>query len=252
MESRIPQDHWLRNVKIAHRGLHDDESPENSLSAYQKAADKKLAIEIDVHLTTDDRIVVFHDDTLKRMTGVDKKITDCSLPELKSLKLGKSEETIPTLEEVLVVCEGKSPLLIEIKGQSTKVGRLEKIMYDLLKEYKGDFAIQSFNPFSVLWYTKNAPQFIRGQLSSDFKRDTLKWYKKILLKNLFFNNKTKPDFVSYDEACLPNRVCVKARKQGKLIIAWTIRDNEREMLLRPYYDNIIFEFYTPKNLHIEK
>lgn len=251
MASRIPANHWLRNIKIAHRGLHDETIPENSLLSYQKAAELGLAIEIDVYLTLDDQIVVFHDSTLNRMTGVDKKITQCTLAELKQLRLNNTDQTIPTLQEVLDVCEGKSPLLIEIKGESTKVGKLEQIMYDMLKNYKGDFAIQSFNPFSVKWYADNAPEIIRGVLSSYFMGEKIKWYKKLLVKRLLMNGSINPDFVSYDQVNMPNNICKKERNKGRLIINWTVTSKEREEELREYYDNIIFENYMPDSIFIK-
>lgn len=244
---RIPEDHWMRNTAIAHRGLWNKDIPENSLLAYKNAADNGFAIEIDVHLTTDGEVVSFHDATLLRMTGVDRKITDCSLKELKGYKLLETEYTIPTLKEILPIVKDKSPLLIELKSYSKEmVGKLEKATYDILKDYDGDFAIQSFNPFSVKWFTDNAPEIIRGQLSSYFIGDSMKRLNKLLLKKLFFNNQTKVDFVSYDQRNIPNRYIEKAKREGKVIIAWTVVTSQREKELQPIVDNIIFENYVRK------
>lgn len=243
---RIEKNHWILKTKIAHRGLWNDKIPENTLMAYQNASNEGYAIEIDVHLTKDGEVVSHHDNNTLRMTGVDKKICDCTLAELKELRILNSDEQIPTLKEILPIVKGKSPLLIEIKSTSTSgVGPLEKALYDIIKDYDGDYAIQSFNPFSVKWYTDNAPNIIRGQLSSFYRGSDLSFVKKFALKRLIFNKSTKVDFVSYQESDLPNRFVTKAKKQGKVIIAWTILSQKRSDELKGYADNIIFEHYTP-------
>ena len=63
---------------IAHRGLHGGDIPENSMPAFERAVDNGYNIELDVHITIDGVVVVFHDDTLTRVCGVDKKIADCT------------------------------------------------------------------------------------------------------------------------------------------------------------------------------
>ncbi|HIT62490.1 MAG TPA: glycerophosphodiester phosphodiesterase, partial [Candidatus Caccovivens faecavium] len=139
---------WLVETPIAHRGLHDKVSPENSLSAFEKAVENGYAIELDVQLLADDTVVVFHDESLSRMTGNDGYIKFLNKEDLKVLKLGNSKEHIPTFEEVLKLVNGRTPLLIEIKNQF-KVGKLEQKVIALLKDYKGEYAVQSFNPFSL-------------------------------------------------------------------------------------------------------
>ena len=116
---------WLVETPIAHRGLHDKNTPENSLSAFAKAVEKGYAIELDVQLLADGTIVVFHDDSLARMTGNDGYIKYLNKDDLKALKLKGSKETIPTFEEALKVIDGRVPVLIEIKNQY-KVGKLEQ------------------------------------------------------------------------------------------------------------------------------
>ena len=156
---KIDKTHWLYTKKIAHRGLWNDDIPENSLPAYQNAVDNHYAIEIDLYKTTDGEIVVFHDKTLDRMTGVEGNIYEKTLAELKSLRLFGTENTIPTLSEVLEVVDGKTPLLIEIKDQPDKTVVEDTIK--LLRNYKGDFALQSFNPLYINKVKKLAPEIIR-------------------------------------------------------------------------------------------
>lgn len=235
---------WLVETPIAHRGLHDKVSPENSLSAFSKAIEKGYAIELDVQLLSDDTVVVFHDDSLSRMTGNDGYIKFLNKEDLKVLKLAGSKERIPTFEEVLKLVDGRTPILIEIKNQF-KVGKLEQKVIDMLKNYKGEFAIQSFNPFSLQYFKNHAPNFLRGQLSGYFKGEKLAWIKKFLLKRMSFNKSTsEPNFISYDASTLPNRFVRKFKKLP--LLAWTVRSKEEYLKVIKYCDNIIFENFIPE------
>ena len=161
-------DTWLVNRTIAHRGLHDERLPENSLGAFRAAVEKGYAIETDLQLTADGVIVVFHDEKMKRMTGRELVINDCMYDEIKDIPLiGGENEYIPTLEQLLETVDGKVPLLIEIKTHEN-IGSLEAPLTERLRRYNGEFAVQSFNPFIVKWFRKNAPEFVRGQLAAFF------------------------------------------------------------------------------------
>lgn len=235
---------WLVETPIAHRGLHDKVSPENSLSAFSKAIEKGYAIELDVQLLSDNTVVVFHDESLSRMTGNDGYIKFLNKEDLKVLKLAGSKEHIPTFEEVLKLVDGRTPLLIEIKNQF-KVGKLEQKVIDMLKNYNGEFAIQSFNPFSLQYFKNHAPNFLRGQLSGYFKGEKLAWIKKFLLKRMSFNKSTsEPNFISYDASTLPNRFVRKFKKLP--LLAWTVRSKEEYLKVIKYCDNIIFENFIPE------
>ena len=107
----MPEMNWLFLTPVAHRGLHDAEKPENSMSAFRAAIEHGFTIEIDVHLSSDGHLVVFHDDNLKRVCGVDKKVAKCTLAELKTMKLKGTEETIPTFDEFLALVDGKVGIL---------------------------------------------------------------------------------------------------------------------------------------------
>jgi glycerophosphoryl diester phosphodiesterase len=235
---------WLRNIPIAHRGLHDKNTPENSLSAFKKAIEAGYAIEIDVHLSSDGELMVFHDFNLKRMTGVDEDITSVSAEFSKSLKLFGSDETIPTFDEVLALIDTKVPLLIEIKNEKA-VGALESKLNEVLQNYKGEFAVQAFNPFVLAWFAKNAPQITRGQLSGRFEDTTLPFYKKFLLGNLLLNGVSKPHFIAYESQHLPNLAVSFAKLLKKPILAWTVKSQENSEYALRHADNIIFEAIQP-------
>ena len=232
---------FLTDKYIAHRGFHNDENPENTLGAFQRAIENGYAIELDVQLLKDGTVVVVHDNKLSRLCSEDKYVSNCSYDEIKDLKVLNSNFSIPTFQEVLNLVDGKTPLLIEIKN-TLKVGELESKTYELLKNYNGEYAVQSFNPYSLAWFKDNAPNVLRGQLSSFFKGENLSFIKKILLKKLKLNRISCPNFISYNAENLPNRYCTKCNLP---ILAWTVRSQEHYLNVIKYSDNIIFEGFEP-------
>ena len=235
----MKKDCFLTKNLIAHRGMHNESIGiiENSLEAFKLAIENKYIIELDIHILKDNEIVVFHDDNLKRITGVDKNISDCTYDEIKDLKLKDTSSYIPKLTEVLELVNGRVPLLIEIKSD-VNVGRLEVNLVKILDKYKGKFAIQSFNPFSINWFRKNRPNILRGQLSAGFKNESI--FKKIVLKNMLLNFVTNPDFISYAVNDLSFEKARKIRK-SKLLLGWTIRTEEQKEKYINEYDNLICE-----------
>ncbi len=236
---RINSSHWLTTRPIAHRGLWNENFPENSLSAYKNAIEKGYPIEIDVHKSLDGVLFVFHDDNLKRLTGEDALLHQKTFQQLKTLRLNNTSEEIPTLKEVLEFVNGRVPLLIEIKNQPDSSVVDDTVQ--LLKNYNGQFAVQSFNPFYILKIKKLAPQFIRGILGCIYK-EKMGLIKKHVVKNLSLNFIIKPDFISYRLTDLP------LRKKTKLpLLCWTITDKNQEALAKSKANNIIFENFIPKN-----
>lgn len=233
---------WIVNKKIAHRGLHNGKFPENSLGAFGSAAKHGFAIELDARLLSDGKVAVFHDESLSRMTGSDGYICNFDSQKLKALRLLKTDERIPLLSDVLEQTDGKAPVLIELKNQD-KVGALEQAVIKLLEDYKGEFAVQSFNPYSLEYFKQNAPQIVRGQLSSFFKNDRLSRFKRFALKRLLFNKIAQPSFIAYNFADLPNRWVTKAALP---VLAWTIRSQADYAAAKDFCDNIIFENFIPE------
>ena len=233
---------FLKKRPIAHRGLFNKENniPENSILAFEKAIEKDYPIELDVHLSKDRKIVVFHDDNLKRMTGIDKKIKALNYDEIKDLKLDNTNCKIPLFSDVLKLVNGMVPILIEIKSDR-KTGETERELVKILKEYNGKYAIQSFNPFSLIWFKKNLPEVPRGQLASNFTKDKMLAVQKYVLKNLYFNVLTKPDFISFSINDLPNKKVESFRNNGNLVLGWTVRNKNDLEKAKKYCDNIIGE-----------
>ena len=237
---RLKSDSWIFTKPIAHRGLWNNEIVENSLSAYKNAVEKGYPIEIDLYSSTDGVLYSFHDNTLRRMTGAEGYIFNKSSEELSKLKLVGSDEGIPTFDQVLELVDGKVPLLIELKRQPDKT-YINKVV-DRLKSYKGEFAIQSFDPMYIYRVKRLAPKFIRGILGTKTYTRSMKWFRKKCTQDLILNWLIKPDFISYMFEDLP----IKGNKTKKApLIVWTITNQENADKAKLVAKNIIFEHFIP-------
>lgn len=215
----------LEKIKIAHRGLWNDRIPENSIGAFERCVEKNVPIELDIHLLSDDTLVVFHDDNLKRMTGVDMELRTSTYEDIKDLKLKNTNYKIPILEEVLNLVNGKVLLDIEIK---TDVDNF-KICNELCKyldKYNGKFIIKSFNPFYIWWFRIHRPHFIRGLLVSRLKNKKMNKLFKLALFKMWFNFLARPDFIAFNYKDLPNKKIEKLRQKGVPILLFTIDEND--------------------------
>ncbi|MCL2675565.1 MAG: glycerophosphodiester phosphodiesterase [Firmicutes bacterium] len=239
---------WLFTKPIAHRGLHTADLPENSIAAFSNAAKCGFPVELDVRLLADGTIVVFHDDKLSRMTGRDGYISGIAADDLKNTNLWNiagepTEWMIPTFEKVLETINGQTPILIETKNQ-TACGPMESKVIEMLHSYKGEVAVQSFSPYSLEYFKKNAFEIPRGQLSTLFtKEDLPSALKRSILRRLKMNHVSRPDFVSYRFDLLPNKWVTRTKLPT---LAWTVRSNADLERVITYCDNIIFENFIPQ------
>src|SRR5690606_36545777 len=136
---------------IAHRGFHNLNKSrwENTLSAFQAAIDRDYAIECDVHLSADGIPVVFHDDDLKRLAGVEGSIADQTAAQMAALRIGGTSDHAPTLKEMLDFVAGRVPIVIELKGIAGKDDGLVAAVGALLRNYDGQAAIMSFDHWLI-------------------------------------------------------------------------------------------------------
>lgn len=227
---------WIMTRPIAHRGLHQGRAvPENSLAAFEAAIAAHHPIELDVQLLADGHLAVFHDRDLRRLTGKKVRIADQTLATLKRYRLCNTDQTIPSLSEVLAGVDGRVPLLIEIKNEK-KVGLPEQALVKTLAGYRGEFAVQSFNPRSLQWLRYHAPHITRGQLA---RRP-----QKFLRSNLMLTWLSAPHFISYNVKALPNLPTTLARRYFNLpLLAWTVRSQTDCAKAMQYADNYIFDLF---------
>lgn len=229
---------------FAHRGLHkkDKTVPENSLAAFERASAYGYGMELDVQLSKDGQVVVFHDDTLNRVCGIDSRVDEKTYDELRQMSLCGSTQTIPLFSEVLKTVRGRGPLIVELKNGKRNEELCEKT-YALLSKYSGEYCIESFNPFIVRWFKKNAPEVIRGQLANPPKdyNGEVGPLTAVILGNCLLNFLARPQFIAYKITPKPFTVKL-CEALGAMKVAWTSHDWVNEK----FYDAVIFEFYKPK------
>lgn len=235
------------HVLFAHRGLHDATHAENSLSAFARAVEHGYGIELDVRLSKDGELVVFHDDTLDRVAGVPGLVKDFTTRELSAMSLSGTAEGIPTFRAVLDLVGGRVPLLVEIKENAGDSEVSEKTA-KMLASYKGPFVIESFNPLSLARIRRLLPDVYRGQLSDRLTRE--KQFRKpmfVLLEMFLLNFRARPDFIAYrfDETrFFPFRLLHALYPRP--LFAYTVKSVEEERFARAHgFDTVIFENYLP-------
>ena len=236
---------YFKHKNYAHRGLHDIKNgiPENSLPAFEAAVANGYGVELDVQLSKDGQVVVFHDVELERACGVKGGISDYDYEEIKTFRLFGTNERIPLFSEVLKVLEkGPADLVCEIKPRF-KFNELCQKTISLLREFKGCFCVESFDPRITRWFSKQAPEIVRGLLAQHpegyyhipnfFKgflsKCSLTWY-------------CKPDFIAYENITRPENVLKKCKEHDIMLFAWTSRVPDVDQAQN---DAVIFEGYRP-------
>ena len=219
----------LRGWSYAHRGLHGEGIPENSMAAFRRSLEHGYGIELDVHLMKDGELAVVHDSSLKRTAGADVRIEDLTAEDLEKYPLEGTEEKIPLFRDVLALYAGKAPLIIELKPEKGNHAALAKATCDLLESYEGAYCLESFDPRAVIWLKKHRPELIRGQLAYNYftKKGMLPWILKLLLTFNLMNVTTRPDFIAYrcdHLKVFTNFLCRKVL--GLQGVTWTLKNKE--------------------------
>lgn len=236
------------NRPYAHRGYHSKTRmiPENSMRAFKRAVKHDLGIELDVQITSDGKCVIMHDYNLNRASGYPHDVDETNSKIIKGLTLFGTQDTIPTLQEVLDAVRGKVPLIVEIKQKGSNCAVCAQCA-KLLDLYPGAFMVESFNPIAVNWFKKNRPHYLRGQLGMNLKNDkNIPLLLKKPLEYLCFNALSKPDFIAYD---IKNRQNISFKIIHKIYhsntVLWTVRQKDSYDELKDEYDILIFERFNP-------
>lgn len=232
----------LRRWSYAHRGLHGEGVPENSMAAFRAALDAGYGIELDVHLLSDGGLAVMHDSALSRTTGREGTIEELTLDRLKDYHLEGTEETIPEFGQVLELFAGKAPLIIELKPENNNCDRLAEAVCRAMEGYSGPYCMESFHPGCLVWLKKHRPDIIRGQLAENFlavKGGPVPWIVKLAMTEHLANVATRPDFVAYrycDRNRFGTRIC--RRLWGLQGVSWTLRSQQE-------YDTAVADGWLP-------
>ena len=235
------------SLHYAHRGLHNGERAENSMSAFKAAVEGGYGIELDIRLSKDGKLVVFHDDTLDRVCGREGKVIDFTAEELATFKLNGTDDGIPLFSDVLDMVGGRVPLLVEIK-EDPGVDAVSLAACEMLKGYKGEFIIESFNPLSLRVVKKQYPEVSRGILSHRYyEYEPFKKPLYFLLQSLLIKFLCRPAFVAYDHRHADSFALRAVRKIFRVpTLAWTVRSmDDEKKALENGFNGIIFENYLP-------
>lgn len=238
----------LTRLPIAHRGLHTmpagdvgspraDHRPENGLSSFVAAVEAGYAIECDLQITRDERVVVFHDRTLDRMTHATGRIVDHDLPSLADLTLRGSDEPVPTLERMLRLIDGRVPLVLELKGEDADPRAFVAAVARDLASYGGPVAVMSFlHPVTDLFRTA-LPGIPRGLTASGDERtfDT----------HMSAFERGDLNFTSYDVRDLPCRFTGELRRRDVPVLCWTVRTPDDASRAATHADQMTFEGFLP-------
>ncbi|WP_295812868.1 glycerophosphodiester phosphodiesterase [uncultured Nitratireductor sp.] len=231
---------WLTARPIAHRGLHDMNSKrwENSLSAFQAAVAGNYSIECDVHLSSDGVPVVFHDHALRRLTGRHGTVADKTAQELGALRIGDTEDHVPTLHEMLAVVAGRVPLVIELKASDGHDDALVVRVIEALQSYSGPTALMSFEHRLVRQLAEQAPGLPRGLTAEGLTRGAIEAHFSMLAHDI--------SFVSYAVNDLPSPFVSFVRDRLSMpVITWTVRDREAVDRTAAHADQMTFEGFLP-------
>ena len=239
-------------LPVTHRALHDRTQGriENSPAAIRAAVAAGYAIEVDVQMSADGRAMVFHDDTLDRLTAEQGPVSARSAAALGQIALTGGSDTIPTLEAVLDLVAGRVPLLIEIKDQTGSMGqtdgRLEAAVAQALAGYAGDVAVMSFNPNSVAQMARLAPDIARGLTTSSY--DPEDWAPVppevcARLREIPDFDRVAASFISHQGNDLTRARVLELRAAGVPVLCWTIRSPDQEAVARQIAHNVTFEGY---------
>ncbi len=233
---------------FAHRGLWGGDVPENSKTAFRLAAEKGFAIELDVQLSRDGEVMVFHDYTLARMCKRDVKLADLTAEELANCTLNGTEETIPTFREVLEIVGGRVPLLVELKGESGNTALCPAVAA-LLDEYEGDWCVESFNPLLLRWFKKHRKNAVRGLLSTDLIKEK-KSGSRVLnfaLSALWLTFLCRPAFHAWDKH-YPRRLALRCGIKcfGAASFVYTVKDQTEYEKHLAAGNSPIFDGFLPQ------
>jgi glycerophosphoryl diester phosphodiesterase len=232
--SGLPDLERLAARPFAHRGLHGQGRVENSRAAFRAAIEAGHGIELDVQASRDGEGIVFHDYQLDRLTAESGDLAARTAAQLGAIRLSGTDETIPTLREVLQLVAGRVPVLIEVKAPDREVTRLCLAVFRALEGYRGPLGVMSFNPEVPRWFAAHAPRVLRGLVVTENGKRGLRGR----LERAFAFWRSGAQFLAYDIRDLPSRF---ARRRRVPVFTWTVRSDEDHERAALHADQIIYE-----------
>lgn len=240
---------FLKQQPYAHRGLHDVAAgiPENSLAAFDRAIAAGVGIELDVRLTRDGDVIVFHDELLDRLTDKVGPVYARTREQLRGIQIAGTANKIMTLHDTLIHIGGRVPVLIEAK--TSGIPQYQPVCFAIrraLEGYQSPCAVMSFDPRLTGWFFRHHPKVIRGLVMTEEERKPLsRWNLRKRIKRQLVISHAHPHFLAYDIAKLPSVLTANARAQKRPVLTWTVRTHEQHVLAASNADEVIFEGRVP-------
>ncbi len=239
---------WLIARPLAHRGLHDDQNGiiENTPSAFAAAIAARYGIECDLQISSDGEAMVYHDDTLGRLTEASARLDAMTAAELKRVTFRATQDRMMTLGELCDFVAGRAALLIELKSPRAGDRRLAARAATVLSGYVGRAAVMSFEPAQIVDLRRIAPRLPRGMAVRMHAWRDVSAAPRRAMAALAHGLTARPQFVAYSVSHLPALLPTLARSVfGLPLLAWTVRSaDDREKAAR-YADQMIFEGFRP-------
>ena len=240
---------FLKQQPYAHRGLHDAAAgiPENSLAAFDRAIAAGVGIELDVRLTRDGDVIVFHDVLLDRLTDATGPVYARNRDSLRKIHIAGTDNRIMTLHDTLIHIGGRVPVLIEAKTDG--IPQYQPVCFAIrraLEGYQSPAAVMSFDPRLTGWFFRHHPKVVRGLVMTEEDRKPLsRWNLRKRIKRQLVISHSHPHFLAYDIARLPSDVTAQARMRKRPVLTWTVRTHDQHVLAAANADEVIFEGRVP-------
>lgn len=239
---------WLTARPIAHRGLHDAAQGivENTASAALAAIAGRYGIEADLQVSADGEVMVYHDDTLGRLTDGVGALCNMPAAALKRVAFRATADRMMALGDLLDLVAGRVALVIELKSRFDGDLRLAARTAHVLAGYGGPVGVMSFDPALVIEMHRLAPGIVRGVVAGrrcpQLVWKLLKPAQRFELTFLLHGWKSRPAFLAYrvdDLAAITPRT---ARLMfGLPLLAWTVRSAHDRAMAARFADQMIFE-----------
>ncbi len=238
---------WIKSRPIAHRGLHDVGNGviENTFSAFASAIKHNYAIECDLQISSDGEAMIFHDDTLDRITKSSGAVKAMTAKQLQQVNFDSTDDKIQTLAQLLEQVNGQVSLVLELKTLRDGDISLAKRAIEVLSGYKGNVSLMSFAPNLVSAVKTFAPKIARGAVALPQSEEY--WNIPALSSDpsVTYMDIIEPDFLSYDVRAFPSPFAQKFVADAKPVITWTIKSQEMADFASTYSDQITFEGFLP-------
>jgi glycerophosphoryl diester phosphodiesterase len=233
-KSRVKDDHWLisyngKKNQIQHRGIIDKTLKEHSKESFELCIKNKKIIEFDI-TKYEGKIICYHDDGLTKRMGQKKSICE---------KLDIEDSLL--FSEVLSFIDGRTPIIIDIKDFKIFDRSFENEIMSELSNYNGKFVVQSFNPYVVMYFMKQYPNIVRGQVGHSL--NGLKKSRKVMLTicNFCLFYKGRPDYIVYDLDIYVHLLSRFNNIIGLPVIGYAATEEEDIIKYFDFFDNFIVE-----------